>query len=176
MIFMDREKDLSDEIYSIGNYHSYWSYGEKNPNFDAYSGLLLDLKEEKEDALNHFHRIITSLIKSEFVIAVVPSHDPSKVSSGVRKLAQMLVASKSLINGTNCLIRHTKIEKLAHGGNRALDVHLNSISVHAPNLNLSKVLILDDITTSGNSLYACRQLFYNAGARKVKCMALGKTV
>lgn len=53
---------------------------------------------------------------------------------------------------------------------------MNSIRVeHAELIQGREVLLLDDVTTSGNSLVACRQLLLEAGAARVKYMALGRT-
>jgi predicted amidophosphoribosyltransferase len=38
-----------------------------------------------------------------------------------------------------------------------------------------EVLLLDDVTTSGSSLEACKRLLLDAGAAAVKCAALGRT-
>ena len=41
---------------------------------------------------------------------------------------------------------------------------------------LDIVLLMDDITTSGNSLYACKNILIESGADTVEMFALGKTV
>lgn len=38
------------------------------------------------------------------------------------------------------------------------------------------VLLMDDITTTGNSLYACKDILLENGAETVEMFALGKTV
>lgn len=38
------------------------------------------------------------------------------------------------------------------------------------------ILVVDDVTTSGNSLYACRDILMNHGASRVALLALGQTV
>lgn len=37
------------------------------------------------------------------------------------------------------------------------------------------VLVVDDVTTSGNSLYACRDILMEHGAKRVALLALGQT-
>lgn len=38
------------------------------------------------------------------------------------------------------------------------------------------VLLMDDVTTTGNSLYACREILLQAGADHVEMFALGKAI
>ena len=38
------------------------------------------------------------------------------------------------------------------------------------------VLLMDDVTTTGNSLYACREILKNRGAGEVEMFALGKAI
>jgi predicted amidophosphoribosyltransferase len=89
----------------------------------------------------------------------------------------MLLARRNRTDATACLIRHTTINKLATGGDRSIEVHLNSIKVQNPNLIKDKrILLIDDVTTTHNSLFACKQLLLEAGAAQVYCLALGQTV
>ena len=80
------------------------------------------------------------------------------------------------IDGSGCLVRTKKIEKLAHGGDRSQDIHLESIVVKNVNLIKGKdILLLDDVTKTGNSLEACTLLLLEAGARSVQRATIGKT-
>lgn len=56
-------------------------------------------------------------------------------------------------------------------------VELESISVN-PNMTVEGdvVLIVDDVTTSGASLEACRNILLEHGARRVAMLALGQSV
>ena len=86
------------------------------------------------------------------------------------------LAENGRFDGTQCIRRTVKIDKLALGGSRDENVHLNSLEVIDSDLYHQKeVLIIDDVTTSGNSLKVCRQLFLNKGATSVQCLALGLT-
>lgn len=38
------------------------------------------------------------------------------------------------------------------------------------------VLLMDDVTTTGNSLYACREILMEHGAKSVEMFALGKAI
>jgi len=176
MIFVQREWNNSDVVSYYGSYHPYRVYGERNPRFDSFSGLILDVKEGMDKGLNYFFSIIDKQISKGVSICIVPSHDPAKTDSGIRKLAQMLARS-GRTDATSCLVRHTLIDKLAHGGDRRKEVHLRSISVANRHLVKNReVLLLDDVTTSNNSLWACKELLIQyGGASVVQCLALGQT-
>lgn len=181
MAFIDSSLNNPNDIKNCGTYLPYrikneWGELVKNPNFDNFSGLVLDLKEGKPDAIEYFFGIINPSIKNNIAIACVPSHDPQNVDSGVRILARKLASYGNRVDATSCLFRHTKISKLATGGTREKEVHLNSIS--ATNIHLIRdrtVIIIDDVTTSNNSLKACQEILLKSGASNVHCLALAQT-
>jgi predicted amidophosphoribosyltransferase len=86
------------------------------------------------------------------------------------------LATKERVDGTGCLVRHKKIPKLATGGNRDQETHFSSIHVDKTDLIKGKsVTLLDDTTTTGNSILACKKMLIDAGARNVQCIALAET-
>jgi predicted amidophosphoribosyltransferase len=180
MIFTDWE--FSDKrLVFLGEYHPYriWNdEGERvvNPKFDNHCRKILDLKERKLSAVNYFVKQIDSHISAGVAIAYVPSHDSEKTQSGVRDVA-IAIAANGRIDATGCLVRHKTVDKLATGGARDSQVHLDSIRVQNKILIRGKeVLLLDDVTTSGNSLTACRKILLDAGATTVQMLAFARTV
>ena len=182
MIFLELAKNRADEIIELGNYHPYWidqANRVRNPDFVDRDGFILDVKSNEQSrklrGVYFFYKELVSLIGCEFAIAAVPSSNPENIDSGICQLARKLAASNR-VDATSCLVRHTEIQKLSHGGDRSFSVHLNSIKVIDHHLISGKeVLLLDDVTTTGNSLRACQQLLNQAGAKVVQCCALGKT-
>ena len=178
-IFKDQDRFSGQTIGTYGSYKP-WSWhtkidGGDRSNYPEYSGLLLDLKGGNQNAVDYFVPQIEGDLGDGFAITVVPSHDPNK-NSGLKPLAAALASKGKGADASDCLVRTAKIEKLAHGGNRSIDVHLSSIKVARPELVKDQdVLVIDDITRTGNSLMACRKLLLDAGARSVRCIALGKT-
>ena len=178
-VFLDPNHPNGDGIYAYGTYRPWsWhkSFGGDWSSYPAHSGKLLDLKKNDARAVQYFFNIVVPTINSGIAIAVVPSHDPTSVVSGTRTLANRLAAIDSRHDATGALVRTQKIAKLATGGDRSLSVHLGSVVVPNPQLVRGRtVLLLDDITTSGHSLLACRKLLLDAGAEHVECAALGRT-
>lgn len=177
-IFLNNNDKLNNMRWHLIKYYPYWlPDGTVNPEFRANGcGRILDLKQNQVSAINYFYQIIDGYLDKGFPICVVPSSDKEKIRTGVRELAGKLSAN-GRIDATNCLVRIYTIPKAATGGPRNKQVHLNSIKVVNTSLIKGKdVLLLDDITTSGSSLYACEELLLNAGANRVVKLALGQTV
>lgn len=169
-------RDTKD-IYYLNIYHPYYIGIKKhiNPNFDKFSSLILDVKKKEQSAINYFFKHLDSFVRKDCPIATVPSSNPENIDTGICQIA-ILLSQHSRINATSCLQRHTKVEKKSRGGNRSIDIDLSTINVNNKEIIKGKyVLLLDDVTTSGNSLYACEQLLLQAGAMKVLKLALGRT-
>jgi predicted amidophosphoribosyltransferase len=150
--------------------------GGDRSNYPAHSGRILDLKDGKESAISNFAEMIEPKLPNNIAIAVVPSHDPEKVSIGLENLAAQLAERGNRVDASECLVRTNKIEKLAHGGDRSKSVHLESIDVVRPDLIAGReLLVIDDVTKTGSSLFACKEILIRAGARSVLCATNGKT-
>lgn len=168
------------------DYHKYWIYHpdgtrSHNPARDPNTYRIMDLKSERTDLRDpevaRFAAELNPCIDSLVAIAVVPSHDPMKITSGIRLVAKKLAANKKRFDATACLVRTKLVAKKSAGGDRSKEVDLNSIRVRNREFIYKKrVLLLDDVTTTGNSFQACRQLLLDAGAFQVQCLAIGKTV
>ncbi len=179
MVFYNHEWNNTGNIVIYSNYHKYWLDRErkiKNPLFDVYSGKILDLKEGKKEAVSYFFNLLDPEICPDVSICVVPSSDCQKKNSGMSMLA-MLLADNGRKDKVFFLNRFKSIDKLATGGNRDYDVHIKTINTLSDmDVECDVVLLMDDVTTTGNSLYACRDILLNNGASHVEMFALGKAI
>ncbi len=179
MVFTNRQWDEIEDIVVYSNYHRYWQNKElriKNPYFDVFSGKILDLKEGKPEAVKYFYNLINDEICDGVTICVVPSSDSSKRQSGIGMLGSML-AENGRVNKVYYLRRIQTIDKLALGGRRDKEIHMKTIStLDDVDVTGDIILLMDDVTTTGNSLYACKEILLQRGARVVKMFALGKAV
>jgi hypothetical protein len=178
--FLNEFEDQGEgDISAFGKYLPWGLHkaqGGDSSTYPTHSGRILDLKDRKERGIRFFFDLVEPLVRPDVAVVIVPSHDPSKTVSGIRELAQRICIDDPRIDATEVLVREKKAEKLAHGGNRAVENHLKTIGVKSPQLIRGrKVLLLDDVVSTGNSLRACRQMLLGAGARAVHCAALGRT-
>lgn len=179
MVFVNESWNNTGDIVVYSNYHKYWLDRErniKNPLFDVYSGRILDLKEGKPQAVKYFYNLLNAEINDGVTICVVPSSQKEKKITGMTKLGEML-SCNNRINKVYYLQRDCSIDKLADGGNRNKEIHMKTIStLEGMNISGDVILLMDDVTTTGNSLYACREILLQNGAGQVEMFALGKAI
>jgi predicted amidophosphoribosyltransferase len=179
MVFKDDSKiQRHGHIASLGDYHPYYKEDgiEKNPEFNRYGKMILDLKSNNFRAIQYFFSFLNEVINPDVAIAVVPPHTAKNIETGIGKLALML-ARQNRINAVHCLKRIEEIPKQSRGGERKRELHLKTIEIIQPEIILEKpVLLLDDISTTSNSLIACREILTVSRAKLVQCLALGITV
>lgn len=179
MVFVNEKLNGTGEIVVYSNYHKYWMDRErkiKNPLFDVFSGKILDLKEGKQSAVNYFYNILNEEICAGVTICVVPSSDADKKITGISMLGERL-AMNGRVNKVYFLNRMHSIDKLATGGLRHKSVHMHSIgTMQDVEIEGDIVLLMDDVTTTGNSLYACKEILVGRGAGEVEMFALGKAI
>lgn len=180
-------------IIKLGIYEPYrifcpeTGFKEYNPKFNKETGgYLLDLKEGKKEGINVYFKKMCDLFDdpdnaenleaNNWGITCVPSSKADKIGEGLEKLIIKLCEKYNIENMCGNLRRKYKIQKLAEGGNRDIQVHLDSIDVVDEKLFENRcIMIIDDITTTGNSLKACEKLVEDCGAIITQCIALGET-
>ena len=179
MVFTRQELNDTGDIVVYSNYHKYWLDRErkiKNPLFDVFSGRILDLKDGKETAIQYFYDILDREICEDVSICVVPSSNIDNIDTGISKLGERL-AKNGRTDRVHYLTRQKSIKKLATGGLRSKDVHFDSIGTQeGVFISGEVILLIDDVTTTGNSLYACKDILLRNGAEKVEMFALGKAI
>ena len=147
----------------------------RKENYDYFSQQILNLKSQNKDAIDSFYSSLKDIRFSDEILCYVPSSTKNKTETGIRKLVRKLCPSP-FQDTTDCLVRTTSIEKSSRGGERSLDIHLNSLEVRNKEKIIGKhVLLFDDVVTTGYSLEASKQLLLDAGADHVTKVALGKT-
>ena len=176
-IFRDPEKNMKalQEILDLGRYHPW--YDGHNPDFDEFSRLILDVKDQRIKGINYFTNRLRSILSDteEYVICVIPTHAAGTAPSGIRTIAKRS-CSHPIIDGTDVISRAFEIPKKTIGGSRNLQLEIKSLTVRDERVvKGQQVLLLDDVTTTGTSLKAGKYLIERAGAKIVVLLALART-
>ena len=160
--------DKENDFYYIDNYSPY-SHGQQS----SFSRNILRLKQQEPDAITFFYDLLSDIIEPDDNVVCVPSSREYQVSSFTYLVQGLLDEDHDF---TTLLMRTSTIDKLAYGGKRDYDVHINSIQMN-PDYNYipDSVILLDDVSTSGNSLRACEDILYEAGVQNIIKLVLGKT-
>lgn len=171
-IFINEEKKELG-IYIQSRYHD----DERYIKQIQFSKKIWDFRNSETTSMIYFENLIDDLLTEEsFVLVCVPSHEAGNKNE-VHELVSRLAEYGQRIDGSNCLIRYKTVESVKHGGDRSLSTHRNSIEVGSHELVFRRsILLIDDITTTGNSLSACKSILENAGAFEVKTLVLGRTM
>ncbi|WP_353932964.1 phosphoribosyltransferase family protein [Okeanomitos corallinicola TIOX110] len=166
------------DLFYLGFYHPQYNYYEDcyedNEHFNEYSHTILELKNRKHYAINFFLQKFKLFLNNEKIaIATVPPHTSADPSSGIRDLAKQLIKLyPSFSDAVFCLERFKDSHR-----NRTIDNHLSTIKVNKSSaIKDKKVILLDDVLTTGSSIEACKKLLLDAGAKEVKVIVLGKTM
>ena len=142
----------------------------------GWTKLINAFNAERQWPLKRFFALLDPILEPHIAIAVVPTHLGYQAFWPTRTLARQL-AEQNRIDATSCLVRHTTIRRITFGGPSTRTLHRQTIRVENPHLVAGRsVLLLDDITKSGASLMACRELLLEAGATLVQPMALGRVI
>lgn len=144
---------------------------------------LLKLKNGDDSAVNYFcEELKTEISKTfeprdRFKIATVPSSTAGKSNPGLTKLIRKLkIHFRGILNTGNLIKRIESIEPLHSGGDRDIDNHLATL-IAIDSIKANDVIVLiDDVTTTGNSMKAAKQVLESTGAEVRLMIALGKTV
>lgn len=178
------------DIYYLDDYYPYRItdiYGNNvlNPEFTKLTGgYLLDVKNDIDEGITYYsNKIINELESARHMerlnlIMYVPSSQVGRESIGMRKVLNLVANKYPNVKLLDSLERIKTINKLATGGNRSIDLHLNTIRLKntVDEIRCKNIFIFDDVTTTGNSLLACKSIVSKFEPNAVLCIALAKTV
>jgi predicted amidophosphoribosyltransferase len=172
------------KIVALSAYYSKTQNPATHSN-DEHSKNIIKFKSGDPDAVNYFASILipllhgSSLKQSNFYIATVPSSTQGKAHPGFTQLIKLLSAEFRIENPNSNILKRTESKTPAHlGGSRSKTDLLNTMGLStelSKKISGKSVLLLDDVTTTTNSLKAGIDLLINAKAHVIVAIALGKT-
>ena len=108
---------------------------------------------------------------------IVPKSNAGELSIGMINVLIKMAQEIGFSNSVNLLERVTSVQSAHTGGPRSIKIHKDSIRVvNVEQVYQKNVFLFDDVTTTGSSLKACKELLLEAGANQVFMIAFGKTV
>ena len=151
--------------------------------------------------LNYFYEIFEKIINEagKFIISTVPSSQIEK-TNGIDLIAHLLsLKIKGVLDGTavcaiqkksdvkwnyfddfnkSLLKRIKSLPKKSLGGPRSFITENESLIINelwGKKIKDRIILLIDDVITTGTSMETCQNILLQAGARRVICLAFGRT-
>ncbi|WP_289647374.1 phosphoribosyltransferase [uncultured Dubosiella sp.] len=171
----------NDGIFYLHQY-----YPTRYVEHSGVSESIIEFKQRNQNQINRFTEEMKAALLEhwnndaiklhERCLVVMPSHSVREWGVGLLEMAKKLCLELNMLDYSHALVRVNKHEKLSIGGDRSIDSHITTIEIN-PDFDVKgeKVVILDDVTTTGNSLMASVQILKGAGAKEVTAIAIGKT-
>jgi hypothetical protein len=168
---------------SLGYYKSNRMFPEKDSSND-FSQTLIEIKNKNINIIKQYSEKVLSLLELErkwlagCILCTAPSSNKENIETGITIFSDHLLQKFTLTNGIHLLKRIQTIDKSATSKIRhTKEDHLNTIAVQNKDMIRNKrILLIDDIETTGATINACDDLLMHAGAAEVIQMCLGKTV
>lgn len=148
--------------------------------------LQVEYKKLKNIFISNFLKKFDNDLLDYDIIACVPSHcmgsyNDNPLARMIEEISKIHIyvngKKKIYTDGSQYLLRYKTIPEQKTQKKRCEDTHLDSVKLKENiNVNGKNIILIDDITTSGSSLRACKKILKDAGANEVICFAFGKTV
>lgn len=152
---------------------------------DIYSKNIILVKKKDPTTIEHFSNILFEILNKKWrvTICAVPSSDSKNTDTGTSKIVKYLCLENSSennpwINGAN-LIKRIKSIPRKHLKERypLFEEEYNSLEITNPKkIKGENILLLDDVSSKGQAIKATAKKLYEAGAKRVIVITLGKTI
>ncbi len=173
-------------MFKVDEYETSYLYPYYSIDYRYNRGIaieIIDFKNNVEPAVDKIvNEFIIELKNLSFVnnscIITVPSHDVNGWSESLINLAKIASSELGIVD-YSCLLKRYKFhEKLSCGGDRSIKSHLDSICINPNVMGYNRgleVILIDDVTTTGNSLFACEEILKKLGFQNIHKFAIAKT-
>lgn len=170
-----------------GIFYLYDYYPTRYKDFhQGISEKIIEFKSGKTGAIDYFCRIMKSTLDemfgdniaglSEYTVCIMPSHDKGVYSLGLRVLAEFLIDTYGMEDGIQVVHRLKTHDRNSNGGDRSIAGQIETLGIcDSFDVKGKKILLLDDVTTTGNSIFAVKKLLEDHGNKWFVPFVLGKT-
>lgn len=189
-------------VYYIYKYRPKWTWKFHDYSFKEteITRKIWRYRDMNEDAVNFFTlellKAISSLIEMKTPLfnadtvglVAVPPSKVNKVSPveesiqriyyGYHEMTMKIHFLDTICDCSDLLVRTKDIETQHTGHRASAEQQYESIACRHDNLSeaCDAYILLDDVTTSGNSMKVCKQILEEHGARNVYRLAIARTV
>ncbi|AFN04095.1 hypothetical protein PFC_05770 [Pyrococcus furiosus COM1] len=175
----------SEDLWINGKRVPYYFLGyylpQNKTQQDEFSKSVLDFKKGYLNVISKFAEDVVNLIRFKKlkpdIIIPIPSSKKGEISLGHKLLVDYVSNELKIKNGTRILQRWYSVQKshLASPNKRPIERdHYLSITCKQRLENM-KVVLFDDILTTGDTARACVRIIFECGASKVYLITLART-
>ena len=118
---------------------------------------------------------ITGYNKSEYVVLFIPASSQSKTDDRYYNVASYIQRETGVTATLSGIIANGTRESACRGGNRWSD-KTHDYTFNSDVFRGKKVILIDDVITSGNSLVNCERALLGRGAKSVVGLFVAKTI
>jgi predicted amidophosphoribosyltransferase len=165
-----------DNYFYLGNY-----FPKRKSSADAFSNLIIQYKKGNNFAVKYFENIIVNIIFNYFwfcdLIVPVPTSS-SMLDVYTNKIICLSLNALNIIKYEDDILKRTRGYVPSHITNRRNTADIaNSIKVvNGERIKNKKIILFDDIITTGHTSGAIRNILISKGADSVIMLFIGRTV
>lgn len=168
-----------DDIYYLYEY-----YPKRSKLHDFESEQVLEFKHGNIRAIDKYCQSMKEAMQYQYsaqvlkdcYVCIMPSHSAGEYSFGLKRLAAYLCEYYGMTNAFDMIIRVKSHEKSSQGGSRSIASHIDSLRFNDKyDVEGKSVIIIDDVTTTGNSIAAVRNILKTHHVAIAYAQAIAKT-
>lgn len=148
--------------------------GKTERNEDTHR--IWNFKNGRTEEVRHYTNLLDEILASNLIVCCAPSSGRGDWGPGLLRATETLGNHQNRKAIPRLLRRTEDTAPRSQGGNRSKELNLKTIEVtDVDSIKDKPVVIIDDVTTTGQTLTACSELLWNAGVNCVGAVALALT-